>query len=41
MSFKNIALIVLAAGLLGGAWLFWTTSNDQGSAQRAYESAGG
>ncbi|MEM7546090.1 MAG: hypothetical protein AAF367_11190 [Pseudomonadota bacterium] len=38
---KNIALAVLAGGLLYGAWLFWVTSNDQTSARAAYEAAGG
>lgn len=36
---KNISLIVLVGGLVFGAWLFWTSSNDQSSAQRDYENA--
>lgn len=40
MIFKNLSLIFLAGGLMFGAWLFWSTSNDQSSSQRAYESAG-
>ncbi|MEM8752260.1 MAG: cytochrome c [Pseudomonadota bacterium] len=40
MSFRNVALIILSAGLLYGAWLFWVSSNDQSSAERAYEGAG-
>lgn len=36
----RIAMIVLIGGLLGGAWLFWTSSNDQTSARLAYEAAG-
>jgi len=39
MSGKNIALILLAGGLLYGAWLFWVTSNDQSGAEAAYEGA--
>ncbi|MEL6792670.1 MAG: cytochrome c [Pseudomonadota bacterium] len=37
----KLALLILGGGLLIGAWAFWTTSNDQTSAARAYESAGG
>jgi mono/diheme cytochrome c family protein len=41
MNGKNIALILLAGGLIYGAWLFWVTSNDQSSAEAAYEAAQG
>lgn len=37
---SRIALLVLGGGLLFGAWLFWTSSNDQSSAEKAYEAAG-
>lgn len=37
---KNIALFILAGGLLYGSWLFWVTSNDQSGAEAAYERAG-
>lgn len=33
------AFWILAAALLFGAWLFWTSSNDQESARKAYESS--
>lgn len=36
----KIALLALGGGLLVGAWAFWSTSNDQSSAERAYEKAG-
>ena len=35
----RIALLVLGGGLIVGAWAFWSSSNDQSSAQRAYEAA--
>ena len=31
------ALWILAGALIFGAWLFWTTSNDQTGARKAYE----
>lgn len=34
------SLIALTALLLGGAWLFWSSANDQGAAEKAYEAAG-
>lgn len=33
------AFFILAAGLLYGAWLFWSSSNDQHGAELAYENA--
>ena len=33
------ALLILGGGLIVGAWAFWSSSNDQSSAQRAYEAA--
>ncbi len=41
MNAKNIALILLAGGLIYGAWLFWVTANDQSGAEAAYEAARG
>lgn len=33
------AFWLLAGLLLSGAWLFWSTSNDQSGARRAFEAA--
>lgn len=33
------AFWILAGALIFGAWLFWSTSNDQRSAREAYESS--
>ncbi len=38
---NRFTLPAVAALLLGGAWLFWSSSNNQSGAERAYEAAGG
>lgn len=35
----RLALAALSAALVGGAWLFWSRSNDQSAAERAWEAA--
>lgn len=35
----RLALLILAGGLIFGAWTFWRSANDQSAAERAYESA--